>query len=315
MHSQKIVRFDWAMKHLLRNKANFDIIEGFLCALLKDNDIKVLEILESEANQNNKNEKFNKVDVLVKDNKNRNIIIEIQNTRESDYLYRILFGTSKNIVDSISVGDKYRKISKVISISILYFNLGIGNDYLYYGKTSFVGMNTNEVIDKNNKKVKKLIPKGAKYNQVEIFPEYYLIEVEKYQNIISNAIDEWIFWFKNEEIKKGSKSKNIKKVADKLAVLKMNEKAKKQYDNFLWKLASEIDMVETSKQEGIEEGIKEGIKETENKLNPIIEQKENALKKKNTALINSAKAMLKTGMTVEQVHEITKLPVETIERL
>ena len=308
MHSQKIVRFDWAMKHLLRDKANFDILEGFLCALLKDDKIKVLEILESETNQNNKSEKFNKVDVLVKDNKDRNIIIEIQNTRESDYLYRILFGTSKNIVDSISVGDKYRKISKVISISILYFNLGIGNDYLYYGKTSFVGMNTNEIIDKNNEKVKKLIPKGAKYNQVEIFPEYYLIEVEKYQNIVSNAIDEWIFWFKNEEIKKGSKSKNIKKVANKLAVLKMNEKEKKQYENFLWKLTSELDMVETSKSDGREEGIREGIKETENRLKPIIEQKEKAL-------INSAKAMLKNNMTIEQVHKITKLPIKIIEKL
>ena len=224
MSAQKIVRFDWAMKHLLRNKANFYIIEGFLCALLKDNNIKVIEILESESNQNSKNDKFNKVDVLVKDNKDRNIIIEIQNTRESDYLYRILFGASKNIVESINVGSKYRKINKVISISILYFNLGIGNDYLYHGTTSFVGMNTNEVIDKDNEKVKNIIPKGAKYNQIEIFPEYYLIEVEKYQNIVINAIDEWIFWFKNEEIKKGSKSKNINEVANKLAVLKMSKK-------------------------------------------------------------------------------------------
>jgi len=311
MSGQRVVRFDWAMKHLLRNKANFDIVEGFLCALLEDNDIKVIEILESESNQENKDDKFNKVDILVKDNKDRNIIIEIQNTRESDYLYRILFGTSKNIAESIEIGDEYKEISKVISISILYFNLGIGNDYLYYGKTEFRGLNTNEIINKDNEKVKKLIPKGAKYNQIEIFPEYYLIEVEKYQNIVGKAIDEWIFWFKNEKIKEGSKSKNIKKVADKLAVIKMDNKERKRYENFLWKLVSERDMVKTTKEEGREEG----REEAENELKPIIKQKEKTIKEKNNALMNSAKAMLKNSMTIKQVHEITKLNIEIIEKL
>jgi len=26
----KLIRFDWAMKNLLRDKANFDVLEGFL---------------------------------------------------------------------------------------------------------------------------------------------------------------------------------------------------------------------------------------------------------------------------------------------
>ena len=130
MAGQKLVRFDWAMKHLLRDKANYDIVEGFLCALLDDNDIKVVEIAESASNKEDGGDKFNQVDVLVKDKLGRNIIIEIQNTRESDYLYRVLYGVSKNIAQSIESGDRYRKINKVISVNILYFDLGIGNDYL-----------------------------------------------------------------------------------------------------------------------------------------------------------------------------------------
>ena len=258
---QKIVRFDWAMKYLLRNKANYDIVEGFLSALLEDNEIKVIEILESEGNQKKENDKFNRVDVLVKDKTGRNIIIEIQNTKESDYLFRLLFGTSKNIAESIDAGNRYRNINKVISVSILYFNLGIGKDYLYYGKTDFTGLTTGEKIDKDNEKVKKLIPKGAKYNSIEIFPEYYLIEVNKYENIVTRAIDEWIYWFKNEKIKKGSKSKNIEKVKEKLDYLKMSAKEKAQYERYLYKLASELDMVETSKEEGITEGFAKGIEQ------------------------------------------------------
>ncbi len=210
--SKRIIRFDWAMKHLLRNKANYYIVEGFLCALLNDNDLQVLEVLESEGNKEDENDKFNRVDVIVKDSKARHILIEIQNSKESDYLYRILYGTSKHIAESIEAGDKYYQIVKVISVNILYFDLDIGNDYLYYGRTEFIGMNTNERIDKNNERVKRLIPKGAVYNGIEIFPEYYLIQVKKYQDEIKQAIDEWIYWLKNEQVKKGSKSKHIDKV-------------------------------------------------------------------------------------------------------
>ena len=47
---RKLISFDWAIKRILRSKANFDILEGFLSELLFE-DIKILEILESESNQ------------------------------------------------------------------------------------------------------------------------------------------------------------------------------------------------------------------------------------------------------------------------
>ncbi len=31
--TKKLVRFDWAMKYILRNKANFDVLEAFLTSL------------------------------------------------------------------------------------------------------------------------------------------------------------------------------------------------------------------------------------------------------------------------------------------
>ena len=51
MSKKKLIRFDWAMKTILRDKANFDVLEGFLCALFEDDSIKILNILESESNQ------------------------------------------------------------------------------------------------------------------------------------------------------------------------------------------------------------------------------------------------------------------------
>ncbi|KAA6327098.1 hypothetical protein EZS27_023887, partial [termite gut metagenome] len=68
-----LVSFDWAMKRLLRNKANFEVLEGFLSVLLK-RSIKIERILESESNQDTDRDKFNKVDILVEDQNGEMII-------------------------------------------------------------------------------------------------------------------------------------------------------------------------------------------------------------------------------------------------
>ena len=58
MSSRKLISFDWAMKRLLRSKANFEILEGFLSELTGE-DITILEILESESNKEDRADKFN----------------------------------------------------------------------------------------------------------------------------------------------------------------------------------------------------------------------------------------------------------------
>ena len=82
---RKLISFDWAIKKLLRSKANFGILEGFLSELLYE-DITILEILESEANQDIYNDKYNRVDIKVKNHKEEIILIEIQYGRELDYM-------------------------------------------------------------------------------------------------------------------------------------------------------------------------------------------------------------------------------------
>src|SRR5947209_7283722 len=137
---KNLVKFDWAIKRLLRNKANFGILEGFLSELLNE-DIRIENILESEGNKQTASNKTNQVDMLVSNTKGELIIIEVQSNWTFDYLYRILFGTSKLIVDTMDEGMSYDKIKKVISINIVYFDLGHGEDYIYKGATNFTGLN------------------------------------------------------------------------------------------------------------------------------------------------------------------------------
>jgi predicted transposase/invertase (TIGR01784 family) len=130
----ELVRFDWFMKYMFRDKSDFEVLEGFLSVLLKE-DILILEILESEGNQSRKKAKWNRVDVLVKTSTDERIIVEIQNNEEFDYLQRILFGACKTITDNINKGEPYASIKKVISVSIVYFRAAQGRDYIYHGYT------------------------------------------------------------------------------------------------------------------------------------------------------------------------------------
>ena len=114
-----VVRFDWAIKKLLRNKANYDVLEGFLSVLL-GRQMKIHRFLDSESNQDNDNDKFNRVDMLVEDENGEILLIEVQNDRQLDYFHRMLYGTSKTISEYIGLGDEYSKIKKIYSINIVY---------------------------------------------------------------------------------------------------------------------------------------------------------------------------------------------------
>jgi predicted transposase/invertase (TIGR01784 family) len=304
----KLIRFDWAMKNILRDKANFDILEGFLCALLRDDEVKVLQLLESESNQEEESSKFNRVDILVEDHEKRKIIIEIQNTRENDYLERLLFGTSKIIVDNHQLGASFKEITKVISISILYFNLGRGDDYIYKANTIFEGVHTHKPLIVKEK-IETIAPFESKYASLKeknIFPEYYLIRVDKFEDVIASNIDEWIYMMKNNEIKPSFKSKGMDKAQQKLMELNMEKEERRRYEKYLINLAADQDVMETAKKEGTIQGREEGRKEG---------RKEGREEGRKEEKINLAKGMKLENIPVAIITKITGLSEKEIELL
>ena len=140
-----LVRFDWAIKRLLRNKANFVVLEGLLTSLL-GRAIKIDRLLESESNQEDANDKFNRVDILAEDESGELMLFEIQNNRELDYFHRMAYGSSKVVSEYLNLSDPYEKLRKVYSINIVYFSLGQGKDYAYHGKTEFVSMHDSSDV-------------------------------------------------------------------------------------------------------------------------------------------------------------------------
>ncbi|PIX32783.1 MAG: hypothetical protein COZ59_12190, partial [Bacteroidetes bacterium CG_4_8_14_3_um_filter_31_14] len=249
---KNLIKFDWAVKRLLRNKANFGILEGFLSELLNE-DIKIKSILESESNKLNKYQKFNKVDLLVKNSKAELIIIEIQNNQEHDYLLRILFGTSILSVNNIDEGMDYSQIKKIISVNIVYFDLGQGNDYIYHGTTQFIGLHTKDIL-KLTKEQESLYHTA---NISKIYPEYYVIKVNQFNDIAKDTLDEWIYFFKKDEIKDEFKAKGIKEAKKQLDILKLSDTERKEYENYIEHQRYERSLIVSNYKVGKIEGKKE----------------------------------------------------------
>ena len=279
------IRFDWAAKKMLRDKKNFDILEGFLSELLKE-DIKIEGLLESESNQEEENEKFNRVDLYAENSKGEHIIIEIQNTRELDYLMRMLFATSKVVTENLPIGGEYGDIKKIIAISIVYFDLGKGDDYVYIGQTKFLGLHNKTELQLTGVQ-KKLFGKSEVH---QTYPEYYLIRAAKFNDVINDSLDEWIYFFKNSEILDSFRAKGMKEVREKLMIMNMSEEERKKYNRYITRLSDEASYATTLRLEAEE----------------VVRKKEK---------IDTAKKLTQLGFPDEQIILITDLTIEEIEEL
>ncbi len=241
-----LIRFDWAVKKLLRDKANFGVLEGFLAELLGF-DVKIEEILESEANKQHKDDKYNRVDMLVRSESGELMLIEIQNESETDYFHRILYGTSKLITEHIREGEGYASIKKAISISILYFRLGQGADYVYEYEGKFVGKHLKDTLKPNSWQKGKF---GIR-EVADIFPKYYILKVNNFNDIAKDTLDEWIYFLKNSEVPKNYTAKGLKEASEKLKIDQLSDIERKEYQRFKENRWIEKDVLETAENKGV----------------------------------------------------------------
>jgi predicted transposase/invertase (TIGR01784 family) len=249
--SKRLVRFDWAMKKLLRNKANFSILEGFFSELLH-RDITIQNILESESNKQTDDDKYNRVDLLALAEDGELLLIELQVEGQFDYFHRMLFGTSKLITDYMASGSKYREVRKIISINIVYFDLGQGVDYIYKGQTEFKGIHKNDLLKLSTLQQKNL-PQLA--HVAEIFPEYYILKVNDFDNHAVDTLDEWIYVLKNSEVPDGFSAKGLEKASKELDLMKLSDADRRSYERYIDDCRSAESSIETSWLEGHEKGI------------------------------------------------------------
>lgn len=295
MKEENYIRFDWAVKRLLRNKANFVVLEGLLRTLLEE-DIKIVEMLESEGNQDNESDKFNRVDIKAKDSQGQIVIVEIQNTRELYYLERILYGVAKTITEHINLGDSYATIKKVYSISIIYFDLGKGNDYIYKGSSCFRGLNTGDELVVSVKEKSVIMKKTPE----AIFPEYYLIRVSEFDKLAITPLDEWISYLKTGRIPPEATAPGLPEAREKLRYYDMQPAERQAYDRHLENIMIQNDVLNSAKEEGLAEGEAKGIIEGKRQLVVVMQQKG----------LTAEAISLYTGLSINEIEQCTKLDCE-----
>ncbi len=297
----RYIRFDWAIKRLLRQKANFDVLEGFLTVFIGE-EVKIVEILESEGNQQTPDDKFNRVDIKARNSKGEIILVEVQNTSELYYLERILYGVAKAITEHIHLGDTYKEVKKVYSISILYFDIGKGADYLYVGQNKFIGVHTNDQLVITAKEKGALVQKSP----AEIFPEYILVRVNEFDKVAVTPLEEWVAYLKSGVIKENTTAPGLQEARKKLQYYSMTDAERYAYDEHLNAVMIQNDVLGNAREEGLAEGRAEGRAEglTQGRAEGRAEAKKDIVK-----------SMLGNGLSVEQAAKYSGLTVEEVESI
>lgn len=297
----RYIRFDWAIKRLLRQKANFDVLEGFLTVFIGE-EVKIVEILESEGNQQTQDDKFNRVDIKARNSKGEIILVEVQNTSELYYLERILYGVAKAITEHIHLGDTYKEVKKVYSISILYFDIGKGADYLYVGQNKFIGVHTNDQLVITAKEKGVLVQKSP----AEIFPEYILVRVNEFDKVAVTPLEEWVAYLKSGVIKENTTAPGLQEARKKLQYYSMTDAERYAYDEHLNAVMIQNDVLGNAREEGLAEGRAEGRAEglTQGRAEGRAEAKKDIVK-----------SMLSNGLSVEQAAKYSGLTVEEVESI
>ncbi len=309
-----LIHFDWAMKRLLRDKSNYVGLEGFLSTLLEE-DIRICKFLESESNQADALDKFNRADILVEDTKGELLIIEVQNNRELDYFHRMLYGVSKTVSEYIGLGDAYSKIRKVYSINIVYFDLGQGKDYVYHGKTFFRGLHDPEdILHLSVRQQELFVGKEAG----DLFPEYYVLRVNEFDRMASTPLDEWIQFLKTGEIDKGATAKGLPEARERLRVDALSTEEKQAYYREMEALRYQKSVIETGRIEGKEEGRAEGREEgrMEGRMEGRLEGRlEGKMEGKLEEQLRIARNMKSAGIAADAIAAVTGLPMDEVEKL
>ena len=220
---------------------------------------------------------------------------------------RILYGVSKAITEQLGNGDKYGNIKQVFSISVVYYDLGEGDDYFYECNSDFYGVHSHNILKLNRREELSLeeIKNGdtrkfkyeAKYAH-DIFPKYFLIRINAYKKFIADAMSEWMEFLKNNSIKSDTTVPGLQAAKEKLNMLKMTKAERISYERHLDSIRNEKEAFWTAETDAYVAGEEKGRAEGEK-----------------SKAIEIARNFKKAGIDINIIAENTGLTIEEINNL
>lgn len=174
---------DLTFKKIFGTESTKDILISFLNGVLERKEgerITTVNIKDPHNHPTIMTSKRPVVDLKCEDEKNNNYIIEMQVVNQSDYAERCQYYVSEEIAKQLASGEEYKKITPVIFIGVLKFEMFENSEYLSHHK--ILNIKTLE----NNLKL----------------AQYHFIELPKFNKEIDsleNIIDQWTFFLKEAE--------------------------------------------------------------------------------------------------------------------
>ena len=282
---------DYFVRYLLASEGNEDILENIVNSVLEDlgfEEVHNLHIINPHNLPENINLKESVLDVKAITKSNKKIIIEIQLSGNIDFLKRIYYYISRNIVSEVDEKEPYDIISEVISINFVNFNMDFNDEGKPHRCFKLIDIeNPNVVLD---------------------MVQMHILEVPRFKNILSNSniedmkkkrILSWIEFFTAKDldkVKEELKEVNfiMDKVINKYERFTSSEDEMEVYnarDAFLY---GQTVMLKREREEGIKEGMEKGKKSEQ---------------------IAIAKKFKNSGIDINIISENTGLSIEEINKL
>jgi len=227
---------DIIFKSIFGNPKNTDILASFIKSVLNNftDEYDNIKITDTNLKVESRDGKMGILDVKVHTKLGQTINVEVQVLPVPEFKERLMFYTSKMITEQIKKGEPYSKIKKVISISILDFEL-IKENRAYH--------NTFTLYDKNTQTqfIDKL--------------EIHTLELPKIPVSDENsALMNWLKFLKSEtkeEFKMlAQKSPELQKAYEELAYLSQDENTREVYEATIKARRDEISRLEGAKNDG-----------------------------------------------------------------
>jgi len=299
------ISFDWALKHLLREKANHDVLEGFISTVL-GTGIKIHRLLESKGNKNDANAKSNRVDLLAENKNGDLLLIEVQGEAEFAYFQRMLFGASKLVTEYIDSGENYEHVKRVYSINIVYFDLGQGEDCVYEGKTEFRGLTKHDLLQLSPFQKQTFKAEAVS----DLYPRYVILKVNDFNRWSRDSLDQWLYFLATTDIPEDADAPGLREAREKLDRMRMGRDEGVLYDRYLMDRAILRNQMTTARGEGYLDGVNQGMTEGLEKG-----MAQGMAQGRAEERMETARKMKADGMPAELIAKYTGLTVEDINSL
>ena len=304
-HEEVYKLSDLFARYLLGKNGNEDLLTDLVNSTLREfnfEEVKDLEIIDPSPKagfslnlSENIELKESIIDIKAKTKNNETVIIEFQLCGNMDFLKRIFYYISKNIVNEVTLtagrrqeGENYNNVQKIISINLLDFNLKFGDK----GKAH---------------RCFKLIDTKDLNISLDLI-QIHILEVKRFIEIIKNSTKEelknnrllsWMKFFTSDNLELiedelKEENKIMSKVIEEYRKFTSDDKMMRAYAAREAFLVGQKMMLRREREDGFDEGKLEGLKEGQ---------------------ISMAKSMKTKNMDINLISEITSLTIDEIEKL